>query len=525
MIREKDIQKYTNVREAVEGDYYDRIAEVFANPRYHDSSQELPTENVYDIREFGAVPDLEFLSTQAINDAVSAAAETKGTVLVAGGSFRSGTITLKSNVTLFIAEDAAIYGSRNPETYDAALLVARDAENIRLTGGGKLCGEGEYFVGIPDRSEKHLYPELEADWETPILTKEGSPDFVNVQYLRKLSRARIRGLKMPWDRQKLVLLYNCKNVAFDNFVLESSPEWTLCLTECEDVTVNRLIINDNRHVANADGIDVNGSSNVTIKNSFIAASDDGIVLKNTSGKKMSNIQVYDCEVQSVANCFKIGTETSSDIANVTVNRCHFFLPDIYPGANSGISIESADGAAVTNIKIMDIVMEHVQCPVFISANNRMRFDAYKAEWSGVVDNVWIENVAATDVEAPSCITGASDEVTDTKDWTIVKPADHRTYVKNVTIKNFKAVYRDSTQNLSSRMACENTLDGKPTYDEIVTDAKLYPTAREYPEHNRLGDVPAYGFYVRHAKNVVFENVQITPRSTETRKEYVHVPEK
>ena len=54
---------------------------------------------------------------------------------------------------------------------------------------------------------------------------------------------------------------------------------------------------------------------------------------------------------------------------------------------------------------------------------------------------------------------------------------------------------------------EERLEILPEIRENVTD---------YPESNALGDMPSYGFYIRHTENVKLENVEIKPRSMNTR---------
>lgn len=41
-----------------------------------------------------------------------------------------------------------------------------------------------------------------------------------------------------------------------------------------------MVIDDNRHVANSDGVDINASDNVLVDHCFISCADDGIVIKN-----------------------------------------------------------------------------------------------------------------------------------------------------------------------------------------------------------------------------------------------------
>lgn len=97
--------------------------------------------------------DDTILSTDAINAAAQEAAKTKGTVLITGGTYGSGTINLSSGVTLFVASDAKIIGSKNVSKYTNGLLCIVSADNVTITGGGTISGEGEYFVGIPDTTD------------------------------------------------------------------------------------------------------------------------------------------------------------------------------------------------------------------------------------------------------------------------------------------------------------------------------------------------------------------------------------
>ena len=150
--KEEDKQTYQDVLPAVDGDYYIDIDSVVME--IINKEEEIPAgDNVYDIRDFGAVADDNILSTSAINAAISNAAKTNGTVLISGGTYRSGTITLQSGVTLYIASDAKLIGSRDVGKYTNALIRILNAKNVTITGGGIISGDGEYFVGLPSTSD------------------------------------------------------------------------------------------------------------------------------------------------------------------------------------------------------------------------------------------------------------------------------------------------------------------------------------------------------------------------------------
>ncbi|MGN1021563.1 MAG: hypothetical protein ACI4O7_14465, partial [Aristaeellaceae bacterium] len=146
------------------GDYYPDIPwEEYIDPR-----QALPEGRVFDIRDWGARPEENLLNTQAIGACCRACeAAGGGVILVDGGAYVTGTVRLPSDCTLFIAHGSALVASRDVEqlltrdsgytddrkgeSIQGALLLIDRAENVTVTGGGKICGSGEWYVYEPRR--------------------------------------------------------------------------------------------------------------------------------------------------------------------------------------------------------------------------------------------------------------------------------------------------------------------------------------------------------------------------------------
>ncbi|MCC8103665.1 MAG: right-handed parallel beta-helix repeat-containing protein [Clostridiales bacterium] len=296
----------------------------------------------------------------------------------------------------------------------------------------------------------------------------------------------------------IVWIQNSSHVRLDNIILHDSMSWTLHTDCCRDVDIQNLVIDDNRHVANTDGIDITGCQNVRIEHCFISCADDGICLKNPqhTNRTLERVHVKDCVVLSVMNAFKIGTGTKHDIRDILVEDCIFCMPDIYPGSVSRISLESCDGTNLSHVTIRNITMDKIVCPLYIVLNMRNENrEPYTEEvgknsyWGGSIDQVCIENIHATDAELPSILTGF---VAYKKDGSKVRQAIH-----NITISGFYVMYRDN----------EEILEIPDEFTEFLTD---------YPESNVHGDVDAYGIWARHVDDLVMKEICVKPRSSNTR---------
>lgn len=477
-------EPYTEVRPFDYTSYYPESSYIHAQP--------LPTENVFDIRDYGASPK-EADNAGAFNIAVALAAECGGTVLVRGGNYTSTTIYLKSGVTLFIEKGAAITANSTGVGYGhKGILHADGAENITLTGGGKIKGNGHLF-GLKPLADSNMTEH---------------PEVIDVIQMRRDYRAQLR-FAHPSKYGGPVYFKNCCHITIDNFIIENAAHWSFRLENCEDVTIQNMVINNNRNVANADGFDIAGSSHLTIAHCFVSTADDGICLKNAvwlgNRGAMHGIHIRDCTVISRTNAFKIGTETTYDIHDVTVEDCAFMMTDLYPGTVSGIAIESADGAAVSDITVRNITMHRVTCPVFIRLCNRNRAATVTAasanavefgqpkkkggtvsrntfDRKGSVRHIIIENIKAEEAELPVIVAGYTQNRT-------------TGYVEDVTLKDVAIQYAP--------------------YKEVYDKRRFIPEyADVYPESWRFRNLPAYALWARHVKGLKLLDFSCSvPKST------------
>src|SRR3954469_22465035 len=119
----------------------------------------LAASRAVDANAHGAVGDGKTRNTRAIQAAIDEAARTGGTVAFKPGVYRTGSLFLKSGVTLRLDRGVTILGSQDladyPElptrvagielTWPAALINVYRQKNVRIVGDGTIDGDGKVY--------------------------------------------------------------------------------------------------------------------------------------------------------------------------------------------------------------------------------------------------------------------------------------------------------------------------------------------------------------------------------------------
>ena len=290
--------------------------------------------NAWDARAYGARADGRTLDTKAIQAAIDACAKAGGgTVHLTGGVFLSGTIRLRSQVTLSIASGATLRGSADIQDYESitpqinylyrarftkSLIYAEREENIALAGGGIIDGQGK------------LFPAKKGD---------------------------------DGDRPYLIRFSECRHVQVRGLTLLDSARWLSHYLACENVTIEGLTIRSPIR-ENRDGMDIDSCHMVRIAHCDVSTGDDAIVLKSTTGQPCRDVAVSDCTLSSKASALKLGTESQGGFADVTFKNCVVY------DTRDGVSIEEVDGGTCERISVSNITMRNVQVPIFVRLGNR-----------------------------------------------------------------------------------------------------------------------------------------------------------
>lgn len=420
----------------------------------------------FNITDYGAVNDTAILSTEAVQQAIDECSLAGGgRVVVPAGSYKIGTIVLKSNVNLHMEQGATLYGSRNladykrlkPEylslrtqTETIQLVYADNASNIVIDGYGTIDGRGDSFEKL--------------SWNDEGIT-----------------------------RPHLLRFVCCTGVTIKDVTLRNSGCWMQHYLACDQVIIAGIKVY-NRNNYNNDALDLDGCHDVVVTGMIADSDDDGITLKSTSPRLCENITISDCVVSSHCNAIKLGTETNGGFRNINIrgivvkpsaNQDTLYFGN--PNGTSAISVEMVDGGTLENVSISDITVQGTESPIFVRLGNRARgyYEGQQISNVGTLRDVTISNVRVTEAGPTGCsVTGLPDHP-----------------VENIEL-------RDIT--ISHKGGCAEV---PPMPDEKEKD---------YPEATMWGLLPAKGFFLRHVRNITMDNVVVRTTTPDVRQDVVKV---
>jgi len=313
-----------------------------------------------DATEYGARGDGKTLNTQAIQRAIDAAARQHGTVTFAPGTYLTGSVFVKSGVTLRIDKGVTLLGSQNLSDYPvmptrvagiempwpAALVNVYDQHDARIEGEGTIDGDGKVF--------------WDSYW---TLRKAYEP----------------RGLRWASDydarRPRLVQIFNSDHVTVSGgLLLRRSGFWTVHICYSHDITVDQVTIRNNEdgHGPSTDGIDIDSSRRVLVEHADIAVNDDALCLKagrDSDGLRVNrpteDIILRDSTVRSGAAGVTLGSETSGGFRNIEAYGITVLAP-----VPVGILFKSAHtrGGFAENIRLHDFDLHDVGVAFRVTMN-------------------------------------------------------------------------------------------------------------------------------------------------------------
>lgn len=433
----------------------------------------------FNVRQFGAKGDSVAFDTDAINKTIEAAASAGGgTIYFPAGKYLTFTVRMKSNITLLLDNGAYLiaadpnqgkggFDAPEPNASSAyqdfghshwhnSLIWGENLENIAITGHGWIIGSG--------------------------LTREGR--------------------QTPGLANKAIALKLCRNVILKDFTILRGGHFCLLATGVDNMTIDNVKLDTNR-----DGFDIDCCRHVHISNCSVNSPfDDAIVLKSSYAlgfaRFTEDVTITNCSVSGfdigtflngtykrenagkvpdrgvVTGRIKFGTESNGGFRNITISNCTFEFC-------RGLALETVDGGILEDISISNITMRDVMgAPFFLRLGSRMRGPAGVPV--GKLRRINISNVVAY---------GAN------SDYASLLFGIPGYDIEDVKMNNITILVKG----------------GAP-----VEQTSLIVPEKEnaYPDPQEFGKIPAYGFYIRHAKNITLSDIDLKLENNDPRPPFI-----
>jgi polygalacturonase len=313
------------------------------------SASTKPLGQTFNVLDFGAKGDGITKDTKAIQQAIDACTP-GGTVYLPAGTFLSGAIYLKSNMTLYIAEGSTLKGSTDLPDYEPMYLNRFEGWELKtfasLINAGKL-----------DRSGKYNVVNLSIQGKGTI--SGGGPKLRDAMIAAQGKRGRGR----------LICIMNGQNIDIQGLSIEKSQCWNIHYIYSSQVTLHNLNITSNG--ANCDGIDPDSSTDSWIFNCTIATDDDCIAIKsgknpegNIVNKPTERVRITDCTFIRGAG-LAIGSEMSGGVSDVFFQDCKV------GNLKYGLQIKTTKdrGGYVKNVVMRDCSILKIMIVTDVNYNN------------------------------------------------------------------------------------------------------------------------------------------------------------
>ena len=435
-----------------------------------------------DVRDMGARGDGISNDTSFLQAAISSCPQ-GGTVHFTEGTYLTGPLFLKSNITIWIDEGAVILGDTDRKHYPMLPGMVKDddfSKEVSLASweGNPLSSYASLITGVwvsdVDIIGKGIIDGNAgaSDWWIDVRTKRGA-----------------------W-RPKTVFLNKCKNIRFQGVTIRNSPSWTVHPYYSEDILFTDMYVYNPDNSPNTDGFDPESCVNTSIIGVRISCGDDCIAVK--SGKlymgtnhyqRSENIVIRNCMLERGHGSVTVGSEVASGVSGIHINKCYFL------GTDRGLRIKTRRGrgrrSVIDNVILSRVRMEKVKMPLTVNM-------FYFCDPDGHTAYVQDQDKKAVDDRTPS--------------------------IGSITLKDI------SCDGVSAAFVCAYGLQEMPIREINIknADVKFLPEAERNPEcpimMDNFEEMSGRSFYIRNAGCINIDNVSIRG-AADSAPELINVEEK
>lgn len=309
------------------------------------------------VKNFGAKGDGKNNDTNFIQACINACPN-NSRVLFPRGTYYTGPLFLKSNITIELAEGAHLLGDTDRNHYPilpgmTTTTDEKDEYNLGSWEGNPLDCFASIITGIGVTNTKIIGRGIidgnaqNSDWWVDVRTR-----------------------RIAW-RPRGVFLNKCKDVSFQGVTVTNTPSWNLHPYFSENIRFINMNLISPKDSPNTDGCDPESCKNVDIIGVYFSVGDDCIAIKagkiymgRKYKKPSENFNIRNCSMNFGHGAVVFGSEMSGGIKNINVSQCLFNQTD------RGLRIKTRRGrgkdAVIDGITFENIKMNEVLTPLVVN---------------------------------------------------------------------------------------------------------------------------------------------------------------
>jgi len=371
------------------------------------SQRTTPVKKVIHLTDFGAIGDEMTINTVALQKAIDAC-PADGILEVPKGTFVTGAVNLKDNMTLQLDAGAVLLSANVVDAYTMGsnnryigMLNADGFSNIRIVGEGIIDGNGWKKDGAD-----HHYIKAKNKENKGVMDKDS---VLNIGILAKSQTQALmdegRDFKNAYaGRSTTLILHNVNNLYMEGITLQNPAMHMLSVGGCNTVTLNNVKVMT-YGCNNGDGIDFSGQ-NLIVANSYFDTGDDavnfsaGLGLKATSKPPVEGIWVFNTYFAHGHGAVVCGSHTGSWIQDVVAED------NVMENTEIGLRCKTGQGVGggARNIMFRNNILKTMKHQAFIFTTDYTDANAvgsFEPAEAGQFRDIIIENCNVDTTNGPA----------------------------------------------------------------------------------------------------------------------------
>ena len=437
----------------------------------------LQSQSVWtNVKERGADPTGNVKCTKIISDVISElSAKGGGTVYFPAGTFLTGPIIMKSNITLWLDGGAVVKFSDDFDDYlpmvqsrwedvrvknFVSQIYAYQCENISIRGRGHFEGQGKKWWDFMLTAGSQQQP---SKWQETF-KKENEELLAKNTYIKT---------KNNFLRPPMVTTYECKNVLIEGVSFSNPPFWTIMPAFTDNITISGITIENPAGSPNTDGIDPSSCRYVHISNCHITVGDDCIVIKSgrdedgrEAARPTEDITITNCTMLRGHGGVVIGSEMSGNVKRVAITNC------VFEGTDRGIRIKTmrGRGGVIEDLLFSNIVMNNmINEGVLITLRYQQTQPEPLSERTPACNNVRISNIIVRGGQRPVAIYGLEEREVNQVSFSNMESSTSR----GILIENGSDIsFHDIKMEIKEGNAIEVKNSKKISWDKVTVTTPL-----------------------------------------------------